>query len=257
MSFPSVVILFVSYSFIGWAVETVYCSVLSRKFIYRGFLIGPVCPIYGFGALSIIFILSPFEGSPLLVLLFAIIITSAIEYFTSVLLEKLFKKSWWDYSRHKFNINGRVCLQMSAVWGLLAMLLLYVIHPLLKGLLFRMPDTSAQPAALILLLIIGTDLILSVRDALHFNREMLKLTELAGRIERKKDEITSAVGAFGIGQKEKLEQELSVLLDLRDESLAVFFNRMWRILNAFPHMRLHSRDKLSLRERLLSYRWKK
>lgn len=257
MSFSYLVILFSVYSFIGWAMETMYCSIMSQKFVYRGFLIGPVCPIYGFGALGVIFILSPFENHPELVFLFGIILTSVLEYVVSVILEKLFKKSWWDYSDRKFNVNGRICLMNSALWGLLSLFLIYVAHPLLSKLLVLVPLQTAAFAAGLFTILFAGDLILSVRNTLDFNREMAKISEITDRIERKRDEIKGTIEAFRDEQKEKLEFELAALLELQEESLAQFFRRMRRILSAFPHMRLQRRDKLSLRDRLLSYRWKK
>lgn len=257
MSFSSLMILFSVYSFIGWAMETAYCSVLSQKFVYRGFLIGPVCPVYGFGALGVITVLWPFRGHPELIFIFGVILTSVLEYAVSFLLEKLFKKSWWDYSDRKFNINGRVCLLNSSIFGGLSLFLIYVLHPVFKSLLTRIPQYLPPYLAVCLVAAFGIDLFLSVRNTLDFNREMHKLTELTEIIERKRGELRQAVEAFRDEQKVKIELELTGLLEIQEQSLSVFLRRMHRILDAFPHMRLQRRDKLSLRDRLLSYRWKK
>ena len=257
MSVSSLFILFMLYSFVGWSIETIYCSILSQKFVYRGFLVGPVCPIYGFGALGIIFILAPFKNHPELIFICGTIMTSVLEYAVSFLLEKIFKKSWWDYSDRKFNINGRVCLLNSSFFGGLSLLLIYVLHPLSGKLLVRIPETFLPYLAAAIGLVFAVDIFVSVRNTIDFNREMYKLSELTDIIEHKRDELKSAVDAFREEQKEKLEGELSSLLETQEESLTLFLRKMHRILDAFPHMRLQRKDKLSLHDRLLSYRWKK
>jgi len=257
MSLSSLVILFALYSFIGWVLETVYCSIPAQKFVYRGFLVGPVCPIYGFGAIAVAFILAPFQHHLELVFLFGMILTSFLEYASSVLLEKLFNKSWWDYSDRKFNVNGRICLMNSSLFGALSLFLIYVLHPMFTVLLIRLPETIVPGIAVSLTLVLCIDLFVSVRNTLDFNREMGKLSELTDKIEQKGDELKASMDAFRDGQREKLEWELAGLVELQEESLALFLRRMRRILNAFPHMRLQRKDKLSLHDRLLSYRWKK
>jgi uncharacterized membrane protein len=257
MSLASLVILFALYSFIGWVLETAYCSIPAQKFVYRGFLVGPVCPVYGFGAIAVAIILTPFQSHPELVFLFGVILTSVLEYASSVLLEKLFNKSWWDYSDRKFNVNGRICLMNSSLFGALSLFLVYVIHPMFTALLARMPESTVPAIAASLTMVFCIDLFVSVRNTLDFNREMGKLSELTDKIEKKRGEIKVSVDVFRDEQREKLELELAGLIVLQEESLALFLRKMRRILNAFPHMRLQRKDKLSLHDRLLSYRWKK
>jgi len=257
MSVSSLMILFALYSLIGWAMETVYCSIPAQKFVYRGFLYGPVCPIYGFGALGIVMVLMPFRNHPELIFIFGIILASVLEYAASFLLEKLFKKSWWDYSDKKFNINGRVCLLNSTFFGILSLLLVYILHPMLEDFLAGIPETMQAYLAAGFAAVFCIDLFLSVRNTLDFNREMHKLTELTEVIEKKRDEIKASMDSFRVEQREKLELELTALLDTQEESLTIFMRRMHRILDAFPHMRLQRKDKLSLRDHLMSYRWKK
>ena len=97
------------YSVVGWIYESTLCSVRAHKFINRGFLNGPYCPIYGWGAVLDILILGKVQN-PVLLFFLGAIVTCSLEYFTSYIMEKLFHARWWDYSKRKFNINGRVCL---------------------------------------------------------------------------------------------------------------------------------------------------
>ena len=127
------VLYFFAYSILGWACECLYCGIPARRFINRGFLEGPYCPIYGCGALIVILVLDPLKGHPLLLFLGAMIFTSVLEYVTSWLMEKLFHSKWWDYSERPFNINGRVCLLNSLLFGIMGLAVMYVVHPFICG----------------------------------------------------------------------------------------------------------------------------
>lgn len=122
---------FIIYSFIGWLLEVTCKSIEYKRFVNRGFLIGPICPIYGYGVLFIILLIGDNTNDILSVFLKSILICSVLEYFTSYFMEKLFKVRWWDYSKRKFNINGRICLETMIPFGLLGTLVVYVIHPLI------------------------------------------------------------------------------------------------------------------------------
>ena len=112
---------FIVYAFLGWVCEDIYCGIGKRKFINRGFLYGPYCPIYGFGALLVIYPLLMVSKHPIVVFIFGMVLTSILEYITSFVMEKLFATRWWDYSTYPFNINGRICLQNSLLFGLMAL----------------------------------------------------------------------------------------------------------------------------------------
>ena len=119
---------FIVYSIIGWLYESILCSFIEKKFVNRGFLNGPYCPIYGFGALLDIIFLSRFENV-IVLFFFGIILNCSLEYLTSFLMEKLFGARWWDYSDKKFNINGRVCLLGAVVFGTFSVVLIKIVHP--------------------------------------------------------------------------------------------------------------------------------
>ena len=122
-------LLFISYSVIGWIMETILKTIEYKKFVNRGFLIGPYCPIYGCGALLMTFLLQGYVHDPIVLFVFNIIICSILEYSTSYIMEKIFKARWWDYSYTKYNINGRICLDTMIPFGLLGLLMMYVINP--------------------------------------------------------------------------------------------------------------------------------
>ena len=121
--------LFFIYSIIGWIVETMYTAIELGRFTDRGFLIGPYCPVYGFGSLGVILYLTQYRDNIVTVFILGIVICSVLEYFTSYIMEKLFKARWWDYSDRKYNINGRICLDNLVAFGLLGLLMMYFINP--------------------------------------------------------------------------------------------------------------------------------
>ena len=120
---------FIIYSFLGYVCEVIYCSLIQRKIVNRGFLFGPLCPIYGFGAVLTIYSLSKYISDPIVVFILGMLITSALEYFTSYVFEKIFNNKWWDYSNRVDSINGRVCLGNSILFGIGILVVLYIVNP--------------------------------------------------------------------------------------------------------------------------------
>lgn len=127
--FIRVVLLFFIYSFVGWLWETVYCSIKAKHFVYRGFLVGPITPIYGFGILGVLYFIEPFQSNLVLLYVLSTVLVTILEYLTSFGLEKLFHATWWDYHDVPLNINGRVALPVSLFWGVGCVLIVKVIHP--------------------------------------------------------------------------------------------------------------------------------
>ena len=156
-------LLFIIYSFLGWTMEMVYCYYCTKKWVNRGFLIGPICPIYGFGCLGIALLLKKYYNDPLVLFLMTAFICSLLEYFTSYIMEKLFKARWWDYSDKKYNINGRICLEMLGAFGLLGLLIIYVIHPFIMNILSGLDASLVIFISGIFLVIYIVDNVISFR----------------------------------------------------------------------------------------------
>lgn len=156
-------LLFLFYSFLGWILEMVVCSIADKKVVNRGFLIGPYCPIYGSGCLLIISLLHKYQDDPFTLFIMAIIVCSLLEYFTSYIMEKLFKARWWDYSDRRFNINGRICLDNLVLFGILGLLIFYVANPFFGGLIDRFNDTVLIIVAIVLFVVFIVDGIISLK----------------------------------------------------------------------------------------------
>lgn len=184
-------LLFIIYSFVGWIVEIVYNGFVHKKFVNRGFLIGPYCPIYGFGALLVTVFLTQFRDNFIVAFVMSIFLFSILEYSTSYLMEKIFKARWWDYSEYKFNINGRICLETMIPFGLLGCFVIYVTDPLLKSLFSLMNPLFIKILAIILLVIFIADLIVSLKIINSFKKTAITFLKRDNT-----EEITKKVKAF-------------------------------------------------------------
>lgn len=162
------ILYFFIYSVLGWVCETIYCSVGSRKLVARGFLYGPYCPIYGFGALILLGALQPLHDYPVLIFFVGMLACSVLEYFTSWLMEKLFHMRWWDYSKRKFNLNGRVCLLNSTLFGIGGMILVYVVHPVISKWVKEQGADEIVTLATLVVAVILIDLVASLASTLKF-----------------------------------------------------------------------------------------
>lgn len=154
-------LLFIFYAILGWIVEMIYCYISSGKIINRGFLIGPYCPIYGYGALLITLLLTPYQKDPVVLFVMSIAICSILEYFTSFIMEKIFNTRWWDYSKRKFNINGRICLETMIPFGILGSIMAYFINPILFNVLSKLEINTLNMFAFIIFIIFLMDNVIS------------------------------------------------------------------------------------------------
>ena len=163
MTFMHYVILFFIYSFLGWIVEVIDILIKQKKLSNRGFLIGPYLPIYGSGCLLIIIFLKNQTSDLIGLFLKAMIICSLLEYFTSYIMEKIFKTRWWDYSDRSYNINGRICLLNMLCFGMLGCLLMYIINPILTNILLSININLINILGIIVIIIFVIDFIVSFK----------------------------------------------------------------------------------------------
>lgn len=123
---------FITYSFIGWLMETSYSFILLGHFTKRGFLFGPLCPIYGWGAVILISCLKKYKSNPIKLFFYSAIIFSVFEYIAGFALDALFADRWWDYTNDFMNLNGRISIFYSFAWGVIAILFINFIHPFIE-----------------------------------------------------------------------------------------------------------------------------
>ena len=176
VTMPQLLVLFAIYSFLGWIIEVVYRSITQRQLINAGFLYGPLIPIYGFGAIFIIFLEFLIHAWPLPVK-FAVygVLLTALEYGTGFLFEKIFKLKLWDYSKNKFNFHGRVCLLFSAFWTAMALIFVMVIHPPVLRYVQSLEKSFVNMFSTVLPVYVLTDLVFSIISITEFRRKIAYL----------------------------------------------------------------------------------
>ena len=169
-----VVLYFFIYGFLGWCTEVAYAAVKEGKFVNRGFLNGPICPIYGIGVSTVIHFLQPVADQWILLYILSTILVTLLEGATGFLLEKLFHHRWWDYSEMKYNINGRICLETLIPFGLLGCFAIYVVNPIIFSLFDIVDIFILKILALILFIVFVIDFIISLKIINSFKDTSIK-----------------------------------------------------------------------------------
>ena len=173
-------LIFFIFSILGYISEVIFCYVADGKITNRGFLHGPYCPIYGFGALLIIVLLNQYNNDPIALFILSVVFTSILEYFTSWLMEKVFNDRWWDYSSNFANINGRVCLFNSLCFGIGALLINYILFPLISRLVLLLNNHILIIVTSICFIGILTDFIITTNLAWKLKKQIELMKEFFG-----------------------------------------------------------------------------
>lgn len=211
------ILYFFFYSFLGWVMETCYCSFLQKKYVARGFLYGPICPIYGVGILLMILFFKPLTGHPVLFYVTAVVVMSAWEYFVGWFLETTTHIKYWDYSHIRYNLKGRICLPVSLTWGVLSYLIIYWIHPRTEQLFAQIPPWLSYVLCGVALGILISDSTLTIHQLALVSRltknvarlgEQLQLQLSLGKaqLDDKLDETASALRTRYNEQLKSLER---------------------------------------------------
>ena len=222
-------LLFLLYSFLGYICEVICSSIWQKKLVNRGFLCGPWLPIYGVGSLFILYTLLRFKSDPVAVFLIGALITSALEYFTSFLLEKIFHNKWWDYNDHKCNINGRICLQNTLLFGLGALIIIYFSHPYIPDLVHKIPTTIINIVTIFLMTLFLLDCVYSFIVAYNLRNRIIICEEL---------------------KAEKLAKIPGMLEKLIKERVENFKTYPKRLLEAFPDLKRENYKEFELMKKL-------
>ncbi len=160
MNLLKIYLLFWFFSILGWILEVIVCSICDKRLVNRGFLIGPYCPIYGFGSL-IMLVISPYKDHLFVCFILALVLCSTLEYLASFLMEKLFKIRWWDYSQDSFNINGRICLRNALAFGALGVVFTRILNPWYFSLVDNFSYNTLLIIAILVLIITLVDILVS------------------------------------------------------------------------------------------------
>ncbi len=216
-NFYELVWIFIIYAFIGWCTEVSYATLDTGKFVNRGFLNGPYCPIYGCGVVIVVTILTPLKENLLILFVGSFVLTSVLEYITGFILEKAFHNKWWDYSDKPFNIKGYVCLKFSVYWGLACTFIMDVIHPMIYAAITWIPHVVGIILLSILMCVFTVDCVLTVMTILKFNKRLKIMDELASSIHKLSDEIGESIYENVTGVIEKSEEFQENHVELMDK----------------------------------------
>lgn len=225
---------FIIYSFLGWVTEVAFHAITMGKFVNRGFLNGPVCPVYGTGVVAILLILGEQISKPWLVFLVGVALPTAIEFLTGWILEKFFHNKWWDYSSRKLNVKGYICLEFSLLWGFAVLFVAEVLHPAVAwfaGLFGEIAGTvlvGVCTAALI------ADTVATVMQIAKLNRKFKELDEISLAMRKGSDFIGEKIAALTL----KAEQgALHAKEALSEKYKSVREKMPERLLKAFPNLK--------------------
>ena len=255
---------FFLYCFFGWVYETCLVSVKKRTFVNRGFLNGPIIPIYGFGATIVYMMLYQIKENAFFVFVCGAFIATILEYVTSYVMEKLFHAKWWDYTHYKYNIKGRICLLASFLWGLLSIFMTEVLQPKMNHLIDKIPRNVGETAGIVILSLFIIDITITVVYTLEFDKKLANLAKIrdeimdyleSTKLYETKEEIKERLEEISIASlsdnfKEQFEMRISQLtnMDELEQKLKALFSRYQknaelknvvqkRILRAFPSMK--------------------
>lgn len=180
--------IFFVYAFLGWCTEVSYAALRTGKFVNRGFLNGPVCPIYGCGVVVVLAGLEPLKGNFVLLFLGSVVLTSVLELTTGFVLEKLFRQRWWDYSDKPFNLGGYICLEFSIMWGFACLFVVDILHPSIEFFIRLIPHTLGWVLLGLFSAAMAVDLAATVRTIAKLNRQLDQIDQLARRLKTASNE---------------------------------------------------------------------
>ena len=187
------ILYFFVYGFLGWCTEVAFAACKERKFVNRGFLNGPICPIYGIGVGIVVQFLTPYKENLVLLYIASVVMVTALEWVTGFILEKIFHNKWWDYSKMPLNLNGYVCLLFSLIWGVACVLIVDFIHPLIHKVLSWIPFPVGMTLIVVLSIVMFVDLYVTASTILKMNKHLEKMKEIAADPHRISDELGESI----------------------------------------------------------------
>ena len=198
---------FLIYSCIGWCLEVIYAAATTGQLVNRGFLNGPVCPIYGFGMIIVLFALTPLQHSILLLYIGGVILPSALELAGGWALYKIYHTRWWDYSDFPFNIGGYICLEFCLLWGVGTLVVMRIVHPVVAGLVDMVPPFVGFVVMCVLYAVYAADVVVTAFAASGLAKTLDAMEQLADSIHAVSDAMTQLLGTTTLNADQKLDEQ--------------------------------------------------
>lgn len=238
LSLYEVFAFFLIYAFLGWIAEVVFHAITRGEFANRGFLNGPVCPIYGVGVTLILLILGDWAQKPWAVLLVGIVLPTLLELIGGWAMETFFHNKWWDYSNRRCNFKGYICLEFSILWGIAAVCVICVLHPAVKWLTGLIKDPYATIITSILLAGFLADFIVTILQLLKLNKKLKELDEVTRAMRVGSDAIGKKIAGAAIAVGEKAGAAKEKLSAAHERAVDAIVEKMpKRFLKAFPTLK--------------------
>lgn len=240
VSFFDILVYFILYSIVGYMLEVIYAALVLGKFVNRGFLNGPWCPIYGFGMVIVALTLKPVSSSLIALFIGSVLVTSIIEFVTGFVLEKVFKQKWWDYTDEPFNLGGYICLKFSLIWGIACVFVVKLVLPFTDLISSALHNTVGIIVMFALLLLMLADLAATVVTIAGIRKKLRLMNSIAAKLK----ENSNSIGGFLSEETLELKSKFDSLSEQITEK-----GGAKRMLNAFPTLKKNNTKKLSeLRE---------
>lgn len=236
------VLLFYLYCFMGWIWESCYVSLKNHKWVNRGFLKGPLLPIYGSGAIVVLISTLVVQKNLVLVFIIGMIAATILEYITGALMEKLFHVRYWDYTTEPFNINGHVCLLCSLAWGVFSVLLVRFVNPPIEYLINNIPDEILEISAYIITVFITIDAVQSFNEAMDLKNLLIRFTERNDTIINIKKRI-EILEAFVNEDVKSMQEKLVEKVAIKQEKSAAKKNTRKQAIEAIIRRNLALKEE--------------
>ncbi len=275
LTFYDICTFFIVYSFVGWIVEVVFHVVVGGKIINRGFLNGPVCPVYGFGMISVLLIYNLVgTDNPFIVFVEGVIFTTLIELIAGFILDKFFHARWWDYSKMPMNLNGYICVGFSIIWGLAVVFVIKIAHVFIYSITSAIiPASIGWPILIAMYAIFITDTVVTALTLIGLNKKLEELDRISESLKNVSDRMTERIGNTSLNTLQKAQstavqaslakaeaqdriEESREALELRSKELQEKYENLkasltrhrhygvGRILNAFPDAKHRDYDRI-------------
>lgn len=239
------ILFFVIYSFLGWISEVSYAFYNRRIFINRGFLFGPVCPIYGLGLVVVIILTNNIKDNLLLLFTFSTLITSLLEYTTGFILEKLFHSKWWDYTEDPFNLHGRICLHFSIMWGLATTIIVKVIHPIINFLIDAIPFEVIKYILSLFIVTLLLDFSFTLKSLIKFKPILTEILKIRNELKRKYTYIFSSTKIKTLERIEITELNLKEIMNRYNTYYSNLSFNHRRLLKSFSNISIFKIENLA------------
>lgn len=238
-----IIAYFCIYSMLGWIMESVLKTYLQKKPVNSGFLYGPFCPIYGFGAVIMFLFLQGFKDNIVLLFVIAFFVLSTWEYVVGWLLEKLFHTTYWDYKENRCNIHGRVCLMNSLFWGFLGVIFIRYMHPFFMEKIDLVPENILTFTTLIIAGAMLVDGIISAIKVSNLKGKLERLKEMSNTIKERLEELE--VKSITKVRKEYLQEIIDELKYNQTKLKRKLLKQTNRLKKAFPTIKSEAIEKLN------------